>query len=82
MNLTGYYREDQSKAMSWCINNGIKIWCDPNIEKKGKYWYQNGTYSIVVDNNGKRTVSPETYTKKEVYTKLWELYCYMYDVNL
>jgi len=25
MNLKGYYREDQSKAMSWCLNNGIRI---------------------------------------------------------
>lgn len=68
--------------MRWCLNNGVKIWYEPNKVKRGRSWFATGTYSITVDNRGTITTPPIEYTEKEVATKVYELYCYIYDANL
>ena len=73
MKLEAYFREEQGTAMAWCIRNGFIVWCN-SIGKN--------EYTITVDNRGVQTTSEETYSKKEVFTKIYEIYCHMYDVNL
>lgn len=73
MKLESYFRAEQGTAMAWCIRNGFTVWC--NLIGKDEY-------TITVDNRGVQTTSEETYSKKKVFTKIYEIYCYMYDVNL
>jgi len=73
MKTEGYFRETQGTAMAWCIRNEFIVWCN-SIGKD--------EYTITVDNRGIKTTSEETYSKKEVFNKIYEIYCHMYDVNL
>lgn len=82
MNLIGYFRESQGEAMNWCLNNGIKIYYYPEKEKRSKSWFATKDYRIVVEANNKKTISDITYSKKEVETKVYEIYCHIYDKNL
>lgn len=65
-----FYRIDMYTCYRWCLHNGIKIYCVA---------LKNGMYHIEVDDNGLLKNSNQEYTKKEVYKKIWEAYCYMYD---
>jgi hypothetical protein len=59
------------KAMQWCISNNIYVSAYPTTI---------GT-KVEIINNGKTFISPNTYTKKQLDFKIWELYLYLYDQN-
>ena len=67
-----FYREDMLKAQSWCFDNGIKIY--PLASNTGNH-------KIEINNNGVIIESPEEYTQEDVYAKIWEIYCHLYDTN-
>jgi len=60
--------EEEQKAMQWCIKNDIKVAVLPT--KFG--------LKVDINNRGKKTVSPNTYTNAEALKKCWELYLYIY----
>lgn len=66
------YRIDMHACMSWCHNNGIKIYPIPD---------KNGEYSLEINNNGTIIRSPKKYSKTEWVSKTWELYCHYFDHN-
>ena len=59
------------EAISWCIENGIKVYVNPT--KKG--------LSVQINDNGQIVQSPETYTKKQADLKVWALYLYLYETK-
>jgi hypothetical protein len=59
------------EALSWCIENGIKVYVNPT--KKGLH--------VQINDNGQLIQSPETYTKKEADLKVWALYLYLYETK-
>lgn len=61
--------KDEYKAMHWCINNNIKI--SPKALSTLKW-------SIIIDLNGKKTESPDSYGKIEIWKKILEYYTYYY----
>lgn len=63
--------EKHFEAISWCIENGIKVYVNPT--KKG--------LSVQINDNGQIVQSPETYTKKEANLKVWALYLYLYETK-
>jgi len=69
-------KEDQI-AYNWCINHGIKI--GMLAVAPG---FDNASWKIRVVANGKETVSPRDYNKREVLPKLFELYRFYYDKNV
>jgi hypothetical protein len=81
-----YFRVDMHICYQWCLHNGVKVYPKPRRVNKGTekrpIWYATGEIDIIVENNGVITKSPEPYTKKDVYKKIWELYCYIYDKNM
>ena len=68
--IDDYYRIDMHTCYHWCLHQGIKIY--PLASNTGEH-------IIEIDDNGEIKQSPKPYTKKEVYKKIWELYCYYYD---
>lgn len=72
--IKNYFREDQLIAMNWCIKRGIKIF------PKSSH-YKSSECNIEVWNNGTKTISEEKYSKDDVATKIYELYCHFYDYN-
>lgn len=86
------FREDQSKCMSWCINNGIRMhinmgeeYSDTDYRRKAVWKirdpYEKGLVKIEVNNNGVPSLSPKLYSQQEANVKMSELYCYFYDKN-
>ena len=75
MNLMGRkkrlvrYDRNYLKAISYCIDNGIKIYAVPKTQKE---------YYIEVNDNGHLIRSPETYGLKEWSDKIIELYTFYY----
>jgi hypothetical protein len=63
--------EKHFEAISWCIENGIKVYVNPT--KKG--------LSVQINDNGQIVQSPETYTKKQADLKVWALYLYLYETK-
>ena len=63
--------EKHFEAISWCIENGIKVYVNPT--KKG--------LSVQINDNGQLIQSPETYTKKQADLKVWALYLYLYETK-
>ena len=63
--------EKHFEAISWCIENGIKVYVNPT--KKG--------LSVQINDNGQILQSPETYTKKQADLKVWALYLYLYETK-
>ena len=59
------------KAIQFCINNNIYVSAYPT---------KIGT-KVEINNNGKIFISPNTYSKKQLDLKIWELYLYLYDQN-
>ena len=60
------------EAQRWCIRNDIAI--APEA-KNDTAWY------ITISNQGKINKSPETFGKKELWTKLFEYCKYYYEKN-
>ena len=58
-------------AIQWCIKNDIKVSIHPTL--KG--------LKVLIDDRGKKLLSPQTYTKTEANNKCWELYLYIYNKN-
>ena len=69
--------EEDKKAYSWCINHGIKI--GMLAVAPG---FDNAAWKIRVVANGKETISPRDYNKREIIPKLFELYRFYYDKNV
>ena len=65
------------EAYSWCINHGIYI--SALAEGKGNY---NKLWSIQVNVNGKKVMSPKPYGPDDLYSKIFELYRFYYDKNI
>ena len=65
-----YFRIDMHQCYQWCLHNRIKIY--PLASNTGSHF-------IEIEDNGMVRQSEQEYTRKEVYKKIWELYCYMYD---
>ena len=56
------------KAMSKCLEKGIKIYPVPLNSKK------DSKVNLVIDNAGKLTWSEQQYDQKTVHLKIYELY--------
>ena len=69
--------EEDRKAYSWCVNHGIKI--GMLAVAPG---FDNAAWKIRVVANGKETISPRDYNKREILPKLFELYRFYYDKNM
>ena len=63
--------EQSLKAFSWCIRNDIRAYPVPS----------GGRYQIVVESGLETLISPQTYSKEEWATKIWEIYRHYYDKN-
>lgn len=59
---------EHHKAMQWCIKNNIKVAVNPTT--KG--------LRVIINERGKKKLSPGTYSKTEANNKVWELYLYIY----
>ena len=70
------WTDENRKAYSWCINNGIKIspWA-VSSDRDNYFWW------IDVDVNGVKKRSPYKYNGKQLNTKILELYRFYYDKN-
>jgi len=66
------YSEDMAECMSWCLKNGIKIYMLGSVKDEHK---------VEINNNGKVTTSPESYSITDATDKIWETYCFMYRLN-
>ncbi|WP_299162782.1 hypothetical protein [uncultured Tenacibaculum sp.] len=62
------------KAMKWCWNNGVKITPFPIIS-------DGSILKIIVSKNGNETLGEQSYTSKEVFIKINELYLSIYEKN-
>ena len=71
------WTKEDLKAYSWCINHGIYI--SALAEGKGNY---NKLWSIQVNVNGKKVMSPKSYGPDDLYSKIFELYRFYYDKNI
>ncbi|SOU87858.1 hypothetical protein [Tenacibaculum dicentrarchi] len=60
------------KAMSWCLDNEIKIFPKPMVSS-------GAVLKIVVSNKGIEKVGKDNYDNKEVYKKINELYTQIYN---
>ena len=75
MNLMGRkkrlvrYDRNYLKAISYCIDNGIKIYAVPKTQRE---------YYVEVNDNGKIIRSPEAYKLNEWSDKIVELYTFYY----
>jgi hypothetical protein len=74
MNLMGRkklvrYDRNYLKAISYCIDNSIKIYPVPKSRKE---------YYLEVNDNGKIIRSPEAYNLKQWSDKIVELYTFYY----
>lgn len=65
------FSDMQYDAFQWCVENDIFIYCLPRKRGEKKF-------AIEVNNRGNITTSEKIYSKNEVDTKIWELYCYLY----
>ena len=68
--------EEETKAMSWCIDKRIKVYPEPEGDE----------YRLVLEypDNGKiqKVKSPDLYPKHNWTRKLYELYAHMYKKNV
>ena len=71
------WTKEDLRAYSWCINHGIYI--SALAEGKG---YFNKVWSIQVEAQGKKVLSPKTYGPDDLYSKIFELYRFYYDKNI
>jgi len=68
----GSYTPDELefKAYHWCINNNIYIAPKALTEAR---------WSIVITNNNKTNEDPNSYTKADIWIKIYEYYKYYYN---
>jgi len=68
----GNYMPDESefKAYRWCITNNIYIAPKALTEAR---------WSIVITNKDKTNEDPNSYTKVDIWKKIYEYYKYYYD---
>jgi|TARA_R110002167_G_scaffold189208_1_gene391342 hypothetical protein len=72
MNLMGrkkLYDRNYLKAISYCIDNGIKVYAVPKSQRE---------YYVEVNDNGQIIRSPEAYNLKQWSYKVVELYVFYY----
>lgn len=62
------------KAKKWCWDNDIKI-CPKPMVRDGSI------VKILISNKGEEKVGKDTYSNKEVYKKINELYIKIYNQN-
>lgn len=62
-------KDEEYIAFKWCINNNIKIYPIPESTIR---------WSIEVNINGKKHLSPESFPKVVIWQKIWEYYKYYY----
>jgi hypothetical protein len=63
-------KDEETKALLWCINNNIKI---TPTAVSSKEWY----LDIII--NGRTNRSPVTYEKIEIWKQLYKFYLYYYN---
>lgn len=63
------YNRNYLKAISYCIDNGIKIYPVPKSQRE---------YFVEVNDNGNIYRSPDTYNLKQWSDKIVELYTFYY----
>ena len=68
----GTYMPDELefKAYRWCISNNIYIAPKALTEAR---------WSIVITNNNKTNEDPNSYTKADIWIKIYEYYKYYYN---
>jgi hypothetical protein len=64
------FKESLWVAQNWCIKNDILISAKA---KNDTAWY------VVIKNKGKTNISPNTFGKTEIWTKIFEYYKYYAD---
>lgn len=64
------FDEDLWKAYRWCIRNNIAI---------GPKSRNDTTWYITIEINGKVNTTPVTYSKTEIWTKIFEYAKYYFD---
>jgi hypothetical protein len=64
------YTKKEFEAYRWCVENGIYI--SPKA-KSSISWYIN------IEINNKSNVSPESYSKIEIWKQTFKYYTYYYD---
>lgn len=57
-------------AQRWCLSNNIKI--SPLAVDQSRW-------TIVIENQGQEHKDPNIYTKKDIWKKLFDYYCYYYE---
>lgn len=65
------FSEEEYRAASWCMNNGIKI--SPISAGRA-----NSKYFVDIDNKGKRTHNGKQYSRYDAYRLMYEYYMYYY----
>ena len=71
INMGSYTPEyDEFKAYRWCINNGIYIAPKAITEAR---------WSIVITNKNNVNEDPNSYTKADIWQKIYEYYKYYYN---
>ncbi len=81
-----YFRDDMHTCMNWCLKNGIIIWTEADSINTSENKHRpnhipTGEMTIFIDQDGMKIRSPKKYKPKEVYAKIWELYCHYYDTK-
>jgi len=71
VNMGSYMpNEYEFKAYHWCIKNNIYIAPKALTEAR---------WSIVITNNNKTNEDPNSYTKADIWIKIYEYYKYYYN---
>ncbi|QDP54263.1 MAG: hypothetical protein Unbinned5434contig1000_10 [Prokaryotic dsDNA virus sp.] len=68
MNKNFYPKYEHRIAIQWCLKNDIKVYVNPT--KRG--------LKVIINDRGKKIISPQYYTKNDANNKCWELYLYIY----
>lgn len=61
-------------CVDWCFKNGIKIYPLP------KKW-KTTEYELQIEEGDKVFKSPFKYKEKDIWDKIYEMYCHYYDEN-
>jgi hypothetical protein len=61
----------EENARLWCINNNINI--STRKSSSSVQWF------IIVDINGKKNKSPQTYNSSDVWNEIFNFYVYYYE---
>ena len=64
-------------AMSWCMEQGYKVYPIPLPICKGKY--ECNSYKIVVERAGKKKIGQKEYSDSESQKMIWSIYNQLYN---